>query len=381
MVAPLLPLVLALSTRPLRIGLVGTGRMALTHLAALKRQPVPISVPVVVSQRTNLPAELRELAPDAMQVPTLREAGPLDGVVIASSSNCNAALTLDAIHCGVPSIFVEKPVAMSLREAEMVDSTLRRSKAPPLIQVGFHRRHDFCFHRLRRDFANTCRSYPTIVRSLHLISYDAEPPQAQAAMQGASAEFAEQAGSLFVDFSTHDFDMLRWLTGDEFHVHTVMHQSVAETGEEESVIVLRGQRTGCRAVVENSRSCGYGHDQRAHLLLSNGVELRTEGDAVYLPNRVYPSFLERYAGAYRNQMALFMRAAQRRACGGNGDEQEEEADQIALPTFADAVASLKLAMACEEALQTQRESQRIAVLESLRAPSTSTSPRFDEFSC
>jgi len=38
-------------------------------------------------------------------------------------------------------------------------------------------------------------------------------------------------------------------------------------------------------VVENSRSCGYGHDQRAHLLLADGIELRTEGDELHVLNQ------------------------------------------------------------------------------------------------
>ena len=223
------------------------------------------------------------LTPEATLAPTLHDAlcaaGPLDGVIIACSSDRLAAQTIEAIRLGVPSIFAEKPLAMSRAEAADVDAALRATAAPPpLLQVGFHRRHDFCFRELRRNFASTT-AQPTDeptdegvgVRSVHLISYDPAPPAAQAAAQGAGTSFAETAGSLFVDFSTHDFDVLRWLTDDEFEVRTVMHQRNDATGEEEAVIVLHGRRTGCRAVVENSRSCGYGHDQRAHLLLSNGV--------------------------------------------------------------------------------------------------------------
>jgi len=257
---------------------------------------------------------------------------------------------------------------MNVLEAEAVEKALGAAEAAgifPFVQIGFHRRYDYCFSGLRRDILRNLvpdteynSSTAVNVRSIHLISYDAHPPADQAGVTGASPRFAEQAGSLFIDFSTHDFDMLRWLTSDDFDVQTVMHDKVEETGEEESVIVLRGRRTGCRAVVENSRSCGYGHDQRAHVLLSNGVELRTEGHPAYMPNGIYPDFLVRYEKAYLEQMDLFARAAchARRVAKGLKSEDvtvenSRRGHLIGLPTISDATASLQLAVQCERLLQ------------------------------
>lgn len=356
-----------------RIGLVGTGRMALRHITALHESSLSksIDVPVVVSKRHGpLPTQLASNLLGAAVVQNLEDAmcvGTLDGVIIAASSNNQATVLLDALELRIPNIFIEKPMAMTVSEAEAVEKALGVAEAAgnfPFVQIGFHRRYDYCFSGLRRDILRNLvpdtkdNSTAVNVRSIHLISYDAHPPADQADLTGASPRFAEEAGSLFIDFSTHDFDMLRWLTSDDFDVQTVMHDKVEETGEEESVIVLRGRRTGCRAVIENSRSCGYGHDQRAHVLLSNGVELRTEGHPAYMPNGIYPDFLARYEKAYLEQMDLFARAACHARCVAESLRSEEVTTEnsrrghlIGLPTISDATASLQLAFQCERILQ------------------------------
>jgi myo-inositol 2-dehydrogenase/D-chiro-inositol 1-dehydrogenase len=167
------------------------------------------------------------LLPDAVVCPSLdaavNDVGPLDGLVIASSSGSQAEYVLAACRLGIPAVFVEKPLTMSIEQAQKVQGTLQGSQTAPAVQVGFHRRHDYCFRALRAQLERA----DSAVRSVHLISYDAQPPTAQAAAQGGSSKFAQEAGSLFVDFSTHDFDMLRWLTGDEFEVCTLMRERSA----------------------------------------------------------------------------------------------------------------------------------------------------------
>jgi predicted dehydrogenase len=104
------------------------------------------------------------------------------------------------VPIGLP-LFCEKPIATTLDDAVSVVQATQRAGVP--LQVGFQRRFDPGFHELRASI--TSRDLGALY-SITLTSHDATPP---------SKAFAAESGGMFLDLRVHDFDLVRWLTGDE----------------------------------------------------------------------------------------------------------------------------------------------------------------------
>jgi predicted dehydrogenase len=138
--------------RPIRIGLIGCGRMAGKHLRTMASIPqvALAAVSDVAAERMEEAAGLYRREQRAIASMDERGAGPgdeirrfasyreliasgeVDAVVITASSVLHGAVTLDAIRAGKP-VMVEKPLALSLKEAELIRSESGRLRVPVLV--------------------------------------------------------------------------------------------------------------------------------------------------------------------------------------------------------------------------------------------------------
>ena len=141
----------------------------------------------------------------------------------------------------------------------------------------------------------------------------------------------------------HDLDMARFLLGEEpVEVHAVgaslVDKAIGEAGDVDTAAVLLKTASGKIAQISNSRRATYGYDQRIEVHGSKGmaraqnvpvttVEVATA--AGVLADPVQNFFLERYAEAYRRELAAFVDAVARGVAPAPSGEDGLEAQILA----------------------------------------------------
>ena len=319
--------------------IIGAGRIGRIHAANLDQHPladVSYVVDVVESAASDLAASC------GAQVGSVDSAladDSVDAVVIASSTDTHAGLIAKAAKAG-KAIFCEKPLDLDARTAQQSLDLVDKHQV--LMCLGFNRRHDPSFNRLKQDID---RGLVGDVEVVSITSRDPSPPP---------VEYIGRSGGLFRDMMIHDFDMGRWLLGEEpvevFAWGSVLvDENIGKAGDIDTAIAVLKTASGRLCQITNSRRCSYGYDQRIEVFGSEGmvragnerpsrVEL-ANGEGFH-KDPVLPFFLERYADAYRLQMDKFLRAV-------NGEN-------IDLPQGPDGLRALLIADAAQKAHESGR---------------------------
>jgi myo-inositol 2-dehydrogenase/D-chiro-inositol 1-dehydrogenase len=259
------------------VALFGAGRIGKIHAGNLVRQPGVVLryvVDVNAAAAGELAARHGAAVGGAEQVFADRR---VRAVVIGSSTDTHAELLQRAAAAG-KAVFCEKPVDLSLARArecaaaeigepEMLVVTSRDPGAPPV-------------------------------------------------------EYIKVSGGIFKDMLIHDFDIFRWILGDEAASlyatgSCLTDPAIANAGDIDSTAVIIRTKKGRLAQINTSRRAAYGYDQRFEVLGSKGMlqagnHTPTEVTAATAANvsRDKPEhfFLERYRVAYAAEIAHFFEA-------------------------------------------------------------------------
>jgi myo-inositol 2-dehydrogenase / D-chiro-inositol 1-dehydrogenase len=184
-----------------RLGLVGAGRMGRAHLVALADS----SAVRVVAVADPDPGAGRAIAaaglPTAASIADLLAATQLDGLLIAAPTGLHVPLVGEALAAGLP-VLCEKPCGLTVAEA--TECAAAAARASLLLQVAYWRRFVPDLICLRDQIA--AGDLGTIL-AVNCYQWDAAPPP---------PIFRESSGGIFVDMGVHEFDQVRWLTGQEF---------------------------------------------------------------------------------------------------------------------------------------------------------------------
>jgi myo-inositol 2-dehydrogenase/D-chiro-inositol 1-dehydrogenase len=289
----------------MRIGLLGVGRIGAFHAQALTHLPV-VDELVISDAVPDLARQVGErLGVSVAREPADVLASGVDGIVIASSTATHPDLIRACVLAGIPA-FCEKPVASSSKEAVALRDELTGNDTP--IQIGFPRRFDAAYMAARADVAAGTLGYVHTVRSTTLDP--APPPEA----------YIRGSGGIFNDCAIHDFDSVRYVTGQEVvEVYaTGTNQGVGyieaagDTETATSILTLSG---GTLAVVSNSRSNGRGHDVRLEVMgskdsvaagMDDRLPLRSADPGVAFPaGTPWDFFMDRFADAFRAELTAF----------------------------------------------------------------------------
>jgi len=285
----------------------GAGRIGAIHAANLAASPDAALRHVVDVNE----AAARSLAAKYGASVTTTDAALADpaigAVIIASSTDTHADLVIAAARAG-KAIFCEKPIDLSLARVDACLAVVRETSARML--VGFNRRFDPSFAALHARIAAGAIG---TVEQVVITSRDPGLPP---------LEYLKVSGGQFRDMTIHDFDMARWMLGEEptdvvAYGAALVDPAVAALGDLDSCMVLLRTASGRMAHINNSRRATYGYDQRVEVLGSAGrliagnrtpttVEL-ANADAVSADKPLH-FFLERYADAYRIELAAFIAA-------------------------------------------------------------------------
>lgn len=289
----------------MRIGLIGLGRIGAFHARTLVELPHVEELVVTDAVRSLADAVGGELGATVVDSPDEILAKGVDGVVIASSTPTHGPLLRKAVSHRVPT-FCEKPVTQRVDDAIALRAELADSEVP--VQIGFPRRFDKDYVAARELASSGALGYLHTVRSTTL---DPAPPP---------PEYIAASGGIFHDCSVHDFDSIRWATGQEVVEVVAVGATqgvdyIAAAGDAESATAVLTLSGGTIAVVSNTRRNGRGHDVRLELLgsedsvsagLDQGLPLRSADPSIGFPSgRPWYHFMDRFADAFRAELGAF----------------------------------------------------------------------------
>jgi myo-inositol 2-dehydrogenase/D-chiro-inositol 1-dehydrogenase len=233
--------------------------------------------------------------------------GAVKAVVIGSSTDTHAELIRRAADAG-KAIFCEKPVDLALARARDCAAAVARTRVTCMI--GFQRRFDPTFSALKERLESGEIGEPEM---LVVTSRDPGAPP---------VDYIKVSGGIFKDMLIHDFDIFRWILGDEAaSVYAtgscLTDPAIASAGDIDSTAVTIRTRRGRLAQISTSRRAAYGYDQRFEVLGSKGMlqagnhrptEVVAATDRSVSVDKPEHFFLERYRVAYANEMAHFFDA-------------------------------------------------------------------------
>jgi myo-inositol 2-dehydrogenase / D-chiro-inositol 1-dehydrogenase len=225
-----------------RMGLLGAGRMGRTHLRALAHSEILRIVAVAD------PLESARVAVDApgisvhADLAAMLRTGGLDGVLIASSSDAHLTAITDLAAASMP-ILCEKPCGLSSRQGQEAAAIAAAAKVP--LQVAYWRRFVPGLRKLKS------RIDAGELGDLYLVTcyqWDERPPP---------PSFRTRSGGIFMDMAVHEFDQMRWLSGQEIEaLHAVAAQTLSDApvaGDAESAQVLCALSGGATGLVSLGR--------------------------------------------------------------------------------------------------------------------------------
>jgi len=236
-------------------------------------------------------------------VDTVLGDGSVSGVIIASATSVHLDQALSAASVG-KAIFCEKPLDLDLARARKAGTQL----AGAAMLVGFNRRFDPHFAALKARVESKAIGK---LESLNIISHDPAPPP---------VSYIRVSGGLFKDMAIHDFDMARWLLGEEpievfASASCLVDSAIEEAGDVDTARTLLRTETGRLCVISNTRRSGYGYDQRIEAYGSAGTvradnvlvsTVSTCTERGLASDALQNFFLDRYAEAYRREMKHFV---------------------------------------------------------------------------
>ncbi|WP_281855854.1 inositol 2-dehydrogenase [Litoreibacter halocynthiae] len=289
----------------LNVGLLGCGRIGHVHGATLRNMTTARAAAVSDAVPAAADALAASLGAKVMSSDEMLTDPTIDAVVIGTPTTTHYDLIHQAAANG-KAIFCEKPVDLSVERIKECLSAVDSAGVP--FMTAFNRRFDPNFAHLERQIRDQVVGNVELVT---ILSRDPAPPP---------IDYIKTSGGIFRDMMIHDLDMARFLLGeDPVELHAlgscVVDPAIGEAGDFDTATVTLKTASGKICQISNSRRATYGYDQRIEVHGEKGL-LRAENQlqhSVELANGegyrrapTVPFFLERYAAAYRAEMAHFV---------------------------------------------------------------------------
>jgi myo-inositol 2-dehydrogenase / D-chiro-inositol 1-dehydrogenase len=321
------------------VAVFGAGRIGRIHasniaaLAGVKLKYVCDPVPSAAAEVAQ------QLSAEVSTIEAVLADKSIAAVAICTPTDSHSDLITRAAAAG-KHIFCEKPVDLSVPRAEACAQAVKA--AGVACMIGFQRRFDPTFNDASRRLAAGEIGNPEM---LIITSRDPGAPP---------AEYIKASGGIFRDMLIHDFDVFRWILcadGDEAEWlsatgSVLTDPAITALGDVDSTAVTIRTRKGRLCQINTSRRAAYGYDQRFEVMGSLGllqcgnhaptevVQWNANGIHADKPEAF---FLQRYAAAYRLEIAHFFEILQ--SGGANGAFKTTVADGVAAQKLADAAAA------------------------------------------
>jgi myo-inositol 2-dehydrogenase/D-chiro-inositol 1-dehydrogenase len=293
----------------MRVALLGAGRIGQLHARVLAAHPRVSELLVADVDPARATAVAQSVGARALPVEEALDRA--EALVITAATDVHALLIRAGADRGLP-VFCEKPIALDLAETRAVVARAEAAGIP--LQIGFQRRFDPAYREARRLIEEGALGTIYVIR---LAGHDPAPPH---------EAYIPASGGLFRDFSIHDFDVIRWLTGAE--VEEVYADGgvrgfpvFAKYGDVDTAVATLRLDSGVLAVLTVARHDPLGYDIRTEIFgskdsvsvgLGPRTPLRSVEPGVPPPaGPAWQNFLIRFEAAYRAELAEFVRVAHR----------------------------------------------------------------------
>lgn len=323
----------------MQVGLVGAGRIGAFHAAVIRSTPGVVSLTIADADAERAESVAASTGALTAETPEDLIDRGIDALVIAAATPAHAELIELGCEHGIP-IFCEKPIALDLATTDRAIEAVVESGV--LLQMGFQRRFDAGYVEARRAVASGELGRLYVLRAS---GHDPAPPPEL---------YIAESGGIFRDLHVHDFDAIRFVTGQEIvEVYAdggvLIDEAFARQHDVDVAVATLRLSGGALAIMSGTRHDPRGYDVRLEVLgsldsIGVGLDARTpirsvEPGVAPPAQAGWSNFMERFEPAYRAELAEFIRLA---AEGG-------ESPCSAL----DARAALVAALAADESLRSR----------------------------
>jgi scyllo-inositol 2-dehydrogenase (NAD+) len=291
--------------KSINVGVIGLGRLGslyagylqtrIPHVNLLAVSDVRETIAQTFAKENNVPKWFKDYR-------DLLAEKSVDSVVVVTPTSTHKEIVIEAARQG-KAIFCEKPLSLSLDEAEAMSSAMAETNT--FFQMGFMRRLDKGYAAAKRKIDDGMIGVPIVFKSS---SRDPFRP---------SLEYLDHSGGLITDCGIHDIDLARWYFGEVGSVHSIggnlAYPEMREIGDVDNAITTLQFVSGALGVIDMSRSGIYGYDIRTEILGTKGTlqigYLRETPLMVLTKDGVnhdtVPYFIERFEQAYIAQLQSF----------------------------------------------------------------------------
>ena len=288
----------------MRFAVLGAGRIGQVHATAIAS--VEGAELAAVSDPAAQAAEAlrNRFGCDVRTVEEIEASSDIDAVVICSPTDTHADL-IERFAVVGKAVFCEKPVDLDVQRVRKCLDVVERCGTA--LMVGFQRRFDPDFRALKAAIDG---GRVGEVEMVTLTSRDPGPPP---------YAYIRRSGGIFRDMTIHDFDVARWMLGEEIETviaaaSVLVDPKIGELGDFDSANVILTTASGKHCTITNSRRAAYGYDQRIEVHGSTGTasarnhhEARIEiaDSRGFAQPPLLDFFMSRYAAAYAAEIEAF----------------------------------------------------------------------------
>lgn len=326
----------------INIGVIGIGRMGSIYVGHLVQRIANANLIAVADLKEKLAESYAQKYNIPRWYPTHQDLvndKNIEAVIVATPTNTHREVVV-AAATHHKAIFCEKPMSLSLAEAQEMQQAVEQSGL--LFQIGFMRRFDKGYMAAKQKIDQGVIGTPVVYKAS---SRDPYRPSLEYADPGHS-------GGLVTDMAIHDFDIGRWFMGEVKSVYsiggTLAYPEMKQIGDIDNAITNIYFDNGTLGVVDVSRNGVYGYDIRAEVLGTKGtlkigylretpiLVMTREG----ITHDTVPFFMERFSEAYLAQIQNFIDSIQN--------------DRMPSLTAADGIAALQISLAATASRQENR---------------------------
>ena len=233
----------------------------------------------------------------------------VDVVYIATATPTHIDYMLQAANAG-KAIFCEKPIDLDIDKVNQCWDEIKNLKVP--IQIGFNRRFDTSHNQVQKN------AHSGKIGQLEMVvitSRDPAPP---------SSDYLKDSGGIFRDCTIHDFDLARFILGNDPVVEVsafgsqMVNDDIKKINDHDTTMCILKSKKGVLVHINNSRRAVYGYDQRVEVFGSKGMSIsnnQTPSSVEYFNESetfskepILNFFIERYSQAYKDQFKDFVQS-------------------------------------------------------------------------